>query len=274
MKLRFLPAACVGCLAVCLLLGFVAGCSSKVEDSGKPKNADGTKGENRSKDNGARLTKDYFPITSGQERTFTQRGYTRKDYKNPRPEIFVREEKWMGVWTTPNTSETKTYGRDCQVWKSDRIPKFPTGPSRKYYRTTDQGVEIGDTYGTANPKHPGAGLTYWIALLKWDAKPGDSWTTEVALLKRTFTATFEKSVVFDGKQCASIVIVEENRDDNLFHLNRYWLMSGVGLVKLESFGCDPRYYKALAGTWMPQNDRTFGEWKGDTQPLTFQDRQP
>jgi hypothetical protein len=115
-------------------------------------------------------------------------------------------------------------------------------------------------------------LTYWVAFLKWDSKPGDSWKTEVTVLKRTFTATFEKSVVIDGKQCASVVIVEDNRDDNLFHLERYWLMNGVGLVKAERFGCDPRYYKALAATWMPGSDRTFGEWKGDTQPLTCQER--
>lgn len=260
-----------------VLLIATAGCGGSNKDNkgsgGGPNNTGGSQSTT-----GKRLTKSYFPTTSTQERQYIERRLQPVKSGEPKPEMKpLPEKKYSGRWTEPTQAETTKYGSDVLIWSSNEFTK------RRAYRVSDVGVELEDSVGGTMVGRANRDDTFyfWKPLAKWGSMPGEVWDAKIKeksvdqtyALNRTYSALYESTVENDGKTCAVIAFTEHNIQQQQFQLRKYWLMDGVGIVRLELYSSAvyaPGHPKEEEGKWWrPVQQLIFQEWKGDVAPLAY-----
>ena len=251
-----------------------AGCGGSNKDN---KGSGG--GPSSGTSSGKAITKSYFPTTSTQERQYIERRYQPVKYEGkPKPELKqLAEKKYLGRWTEPTQAEKTKYGSDVLIWSSNEFYK------RRAYRVSDVGVELEDSVGGTMVGRAKRDDTFyfWKPLAKWGSKPGEVWDAKIKeksvdqtyALNRTYSALYESTVENDGKTCVVIAFTEHNIQQEQFQLRKYWLMDGVGIVRLELYESAvyaPGHPKEEDGKWWrPVQQLIFQEWKGDVAPLAY-----
>lgn len=225
------------------------------------------------------ITKSYFPTTSTQERQYIERRFEPVKHEGkPKPDLKqLPEKKYLGRWTEPTQAEKTKYGSDALIWSSNGFFK------RRAYRVSNVGVELEDSVGGTMVGRANRDdyFYFWKPLVKWGAVPGEVWDTKIKeksvdqtyALNRTYSALYESTVENDGKTCVVIAFTEHNIQQEQFQLRKYWLMDGVGIVRLELYSSTayaPGHPKEEDGKWWrPVQQLVFQEWKGDVAPLAY-----
>ena len=266
------------------LIGFVAllavvGCSKSSDKSG-PGDAP-AKVAVKGTASDAKLTPSYFPTTNppqpGPEdavwgpkyRKYIMRSYNYKGSlaKNPQPDLTMRESTHSGKWVMPSKSELSHYGQNISVWVNDESGKTKSAidNSRRVYRITDVGIEVGDSVGAGLAQD--SWFYYWTPVAKWQGE----WSENIqkGKLDRRVASFVESKGSNNGKSFVVVRIVRDNVDDRpgvyLSSLRRLWLMDGIGIVREEMYGSGTESPQL----WRPAKQLIYEEWVGDVAPLAY-----